>query len=85
MIKLLRFTNHAEQKFTDLAEVGFSVTKEQVENTVRHPDHIDRTANPPIAQKAIDEDHVLRVVFVEEADEIRVVTFYPGRRTRYEP
>ncbi len=85
MTKPIRFTNHAEQKFIDLAEVGFSITKEQVVDTVHNPDFVDRTANPPIVQKAIDEDHVLRVVCVEETDEIRIVTFYPGRRTRYEP
>ncbi len=40
--------------FDDLKAVGFEVTMEQVVNTVRHPDHVDRTTDPPIAQKRID-------------------------------
>jgi hypothetical protein len=37
-----------------------------------------------VAQRAITERHVLRVIYEEEQEEIRVVTFYPGRRSRYE-
>jgi len=37
-----------------------------------------------IAQKVIDDEHVLRVVYEIEGDEIVIVTFYPGRRKRYE-
>jgi hypothetical protein len=84
MSKPIRFTKHALRKLEDLAELGFAVTVEQVTDTVQNPDTVDREASPPIAQKAISQRHVLRVVFVEEVDEIRVVTFYPGRRSRYE-
>src|SRR4030095_11389221 len=37
-----------------------------------------------VAQRRISEKHVLRVVYDEGQREIRVVTFYPGRRSRYE-
>jgi hypothetical protein len=37
-----------------------------------------------VAQKAFDESHVLRVVFTEIPEGFRVITFYPGRRERYE-
>ena len=84
MGKPIHFTKHARRKFEDLAKLGFIVGEEQVIDTVQNPEQIDRETSPPIAQKAIGERHVLRVVFVEEADEIRIVTFYPGRRTRYE-
>jgi hypothetical protein len=85
MSKVIRFTNHARQKFADLAEVGFVVTEEQVLETVRNPEHVDQRVDPPVAQKAISARHLIRVAFVEEADEIRIVTFYPVRRSRYEP
>ena len=32
-----------------------------------------------IAQKRVDENHILRVVYEERADHILVVTIYPGR------
>ena len=37
-----------------------------------------------VAQRGITETHVLRVVYEESEDELVVVTFYPGRKDRYE-
>ena len=85
MNKRIRFTRHARNKFADLARMGMSITEDDVMSAIRNPDYVDQTVNPPIAQKAISDRHLIRVVFVEEADEIRIVTFYPGRRSRYEP
>jgi hypothetical protein len=82
--KPVRFTEHAEQKFDDLAELGFYVTSEQVVDVVLHPDDIDRNTYPPIAQKAVSQRHVLRVVYIEDSEGVLVVTFYPARRGRYE-
>jgi hypothetical protein len=51
MSKPTTFTRHAEQKFVDLAELGFAVTREQVIETVQMPDYVDHVVDPPIAQK----------------------------------
>jgi hypothetical protein len=85
MDKPIRFTNHARQKFVDLANLGFVVTEAQVLDTVRDPSYVDTSVDPPIAQKPISDRHLIRVVFVEAEDEIRIVTFYPARRERYDP
>jgi hypothetical protein len=37
-----------------------------------------------IARGPLTQEHLLNVVFSETESEIIVVTFYPGRRTRYE-
>jgi len=37
-----------------------------------------------IAQKGITARHALRVVYRQEGDKQVVITFYPGRRERYE-
>jgi len=37
-----------------------------------------------VAQRGITERHVLRVIYEEGSEDIRVVTFYPGKRSRYE-
>lgn len=84
MKKAIRFTFHARQKFNDLAELGFTVSEEQVIKTVESPEYVHTNEYPPIAQRAIDDRHLLRVVFREEKDEIAIVTFYPARRKRYE-
>lgn len=80
------FTRHAREKFGVLKRHGFSVTEEQVLGTVQNPDLIDRLRQPMlIAQRRIDPNHVLRVVY-EYVDRkiIKIITFYPGRRRDYE-
>jgi hypothetical protein len=37
-----------------------------------------------IAQRRINERHVLRVIYRQEGEDLVVITFYPGRRERYE-
>jgi len=85
MVKPVRFTRHAQQKFTDLARLGFIITPEQVLEALRNPEHVDTDLDPPVAQRAISDRHLVRVVFVENENELRIVTFYPARRERYEP
>ncbi len=85
MVKPVRFTRHAQQKFTDLVRLGFIITPEQVLEALRNPEQVDRDLDPPVAQKAINDRHLIRVIFVEDEDEVRIVTFYPARRARYEP
>ena len=83
MDKPVRFTTHAKQKFSDLADMGFTVTEEQVVDTVINPEEVDESDYPLTAQKVVSERHVLWVVFKEDSEGILIITFYPGRRKRY--
>jgi hypothetical protein len=84
-MKTIIFSSHAEMKFQILASHGFPVLREEVMETILHPDRIDFGYHgKKIAQKAFDEGHVLRVIFSELPDLIRIITFYPGRRERHE-
>jgi hypothetical protein len=84
-MKTILFSSHAEMKFEILASHGFPVSREAVMEAVLHPDCIDLGYHGrKIAQKAFDEDHVLRVIYSELTDLIRIITFYPGRKERYE-
>lgn len=84
-MKPLRFTSHAEEKFGILAVHGCMVTKAQVVETLKHPDTIGAGyRGRKIARGPLTQDHLLNVVFAETEAEIIVVTFYPGRRSRYE-
>ena len=79
------FGPHAEEKFQLLAERGFLVSRKQVLDCLNEPDKIgDGYKGRRVAQRRIDEGHVLRVVYLEERDGRRVITFYPGARSRYE-
>jgi hypothetical protein len=53
------------------------VTEQQVVNGVHSPEYVDTDLDPPMAQKVISERHMIRVVFVEDASEILIMTFYP--------
>jgi hypothetical protein len=83
--KKIVYGTHAEEKFEILRRHGFVVSKRQVREALRSPEKIEEGfRGRKIAQRRISETHVLRVVFEERQKEIRVVTFYPGRRSRYE-
>jgi hypothetical protein len=79
------YTRHARAKFEMLKRHGFEIRPDQVEETVLRPEAV--TPQPGgrlLAQKRLTERHVLRVVYREEGDVRVVITFYPGRRERYE-
>jgi hypothetical protein len=82
---MILFTKHAENKFEVLEKHKFSVSKNQVIDTIRNPELIDKSRPPLlIAQRKIDRNYVLRVVYKQEFGTITVITFYPGRRKQYE-
>jgi hypothetical protein len=81
----IHYTNHARAKFALLQRYGFEITMDQVTETVLNPDKVFlQSGGRYIAQKTITERHVLRVVYREEGEARTVITFYPGRRERYE-
>ena len=85
MAKKVVYGSHAEEKFEILRRHGFVVSKRQVSETLRRPDKVEEGfRGRKVAQRRISEKHVLRVVYEEEEKQIGVVTFYPGRRSRYE-
>ena len=79
------YTRHARQKFEVLKRHGLEVTTAAVELTVVSPEKLEPYSEGRfIAQRGIDDRHVLRVVYREEGDTRVIITFYPGRRDRYE-
>ena len=85
MAKKIVYGSHAEEKFEILRRHGFVVSKRQVRATLQRPEKVEEGfRGRKIAQRRITEKHVLRVVYEERQKEIGVVTFYPGRRSRYE-
>lgn len=81
----LVYTNHARDKFAILQRYGFEVTLDQVSETVLNPQKvIPQSGDRFIAQKEISERHVLRVVYRMEGATHMVITFYPGRKERYD-
>ncbi|MCH8067971.1 MAG: DUF4258 domain-containing protein [Candidatus Marinimicrobia bacterium] len=84
-MKKVKYTNHAKLKFKILKSHGFIIDHKQVDETLLNPDKvIQQSRGRLIAQKRITDIHVLRVVYREENNTIIVITFYPGRKERYE-
>ncbi len=84
-MKKVNFTNHARLKIDLLKKHGVEIEEDFIRKTVIKPDNIEKGYKGRlIAQKELDEGHVLRVVYEEEADKIIIITLYPGRKKRYE-
>lgn len=82
---MIIFTKHASGKIKILKSHKFFILKKQTIDTLHQPERVDYSRLPLfIAQKQIDKDHVLRVVYKEEGKNIKVITFYPGRKKQYE-
>ena len=83
--KPIRFSQHADTKFEVLRAHGLGLEQGTVLATVNHPDEIlNDYSGRKVAQALLDERRVLRVVYEERSDEILIITFYPGKRERYE-
>ncbi len=84
-MKEIRLSHHAELKLELLANHGITLSTEFVTETIRSPDQLESEDEEKfVAQKRLDENRVLRVVYREFNAFILVITLYPGRRPRYE-
>jgi uncharacterized DUF497 family protein len=81
----VEFSNHAKEKISVLPSHGTKISERQIREVVMHPQMIlNAWEGRLIAQKDIDESHILRVVYMKEKqNEIRVITVYPARKGRY--
>jgi hypothetical protein len=83
----IRLTKHAQEKLAAFQGGGVRITMVEVIDTIASPDYLDTESRPRqcIAQKSLDAAHVLRVVYEREArGQVKVITFYPGRKSYYE-
>ena len=84
-MKEIIFSKHALLKVEILKAHGIIFNQEFVINALMHPNKIERGYKDRfIAQKKLDDDHVLRIVYEEYLEHILVITLYPGRSQRYE-
>ena len=85
MSKEILFSEHSLLKIDLLSERGIAIAQEFVVETVKSPDRRELGEGEKItAQKQLDENLLLRVVYREYEAFILVITLYPGRRSRYE-
>ena len=81
----VRFSHHALLKFELLRAHGLDLSEEEVVEAVRQPSGVfPGYMGRSVAQRELDDERVLRVVYEEMPGEVVIVTFYPGRKERYE-
>ena len=80
------FTKHAERdKIPVLKELGRTVTKVQIKNTIKNPKWKGITnKGQETAMSLLDKKHILRVIFRRENDIIKIITLHIARRGKYE-
>ena len=84
-MKRIIFSAHAEHKLVVLKRHGFSVSKNTIISAIESPDKIESGyKGRRIAQKIIDERHLIRIIYEDLPEVVRVITFYPWRRERYD-
>lgn len=84
-MKEIRFSDHAQLKMEILASHGVIINADFVVETVRSLDKLETGEEDKlIAQKQLNKNLVLRVVYREFSTLISIITLYPGRRSRYE-
>ena len=84
-MKEIRFSAHAELKMEVLASHQIIIDPDFVNETVRSPDRLELAEeDKQIAQKCLNENLVLRVVYREFNAFILIITIYPGKGSRYE-
>ena len=79
------FTDHAKIKFKILKQHGFEINEKQVRNIVEKPESKTKGRKDRfIVQGPVDENHIIRVIIEIEGNILKIITFYPARRERYE-
>ena len=84
-MKNIVFSNHSIDKIEILKKHQIFVDKEFIMDTVKHPDSVHTGYKGRIiAQKLLDENHIIRVIYETQNEDIKIITMYPGRKSRYE-
>jgi len=83
MVRRIRFTKHANEKFSFLLNYGFRINKRDVVQTISKPARLDKKGNQLVAMREMNDKYALRVVYERRNGIIIVITFYPVKRKEY--
>lgn len=79
------FTKHALGKFKHPSVVKLGIKRAHIKQAVTLPDYSGETKEKDVlfVLKKIDNEHDLRVIYTK-SDIIKIVTFHPTEKGRYE-
>lgn len=84
-MKIILTEHIIKEKIPKLKTLGWNITKSKIIQTIKRPKWkgVSRFGQPAV-MSLLDERHILRVIFEEKNDIIRIITIYPARRGTYE-
>ncbi len=80
-----QYTYHVQQKIKLPVYINLGITKKKIQSIIEHPVVLDISEDPVIiAIGNLTEELSLCVAYREVDGIIRVITFYPAEKGRYE-
>ena len=82
---MIRYTRHAEVKLKELEPFLLKITKGKIQKVISQPMIFQhKEGNQFLAIGKLDKERSLCVVYNEENNDRKVVTFFPAKKGRYE-
>lgn len=80
----IEFTKHAIDKFEIFRKHGLKISRKFVAKVVRNPELRDNESRKPlrIAISKLDSGHYLRVIYKQEGEVKKIITFFPVRKIK---
>jgi len=80
----LVYTIHAEDKLKEPESKKLFITKKLLGEAILNPNTTEALGNPMRVTSDLDSTHSLVVVYKKESGKIKVITFFPAQKGRYE-
>ena len=81
----IKLTNHAIEKLDDLTSRRLGITRDAIKAVLIKPDLIDNSEYPLLmAVGEINRDLSLCVIYKFVENGVKIITFFPAKRGRYE-
>ena len=80
----IKFTKHVYDKFKIPEVVKLGIKLKNITEILEHPTSVDRSIDPHQSVGNLSSTLSLSVIWKTENDIIKVITFYPAKRGRYE-
>ncbi len=79
------FTKHALGKFKHPSVIKLGIKRKHIKQALTHPDFSGQTEEKEVLFVLIklDNEHDLKVIY-KKSDIIKIITFHPAERGRYE-
>lgn len=85
MVLKIEFTLHAAEKLTERFVRDVKISPEVIEEVIKKPIFCQKQDNEKIkAIGTLTQEHVLVVIYKRAGKNVRIITFFPARKNRYE-